>query len=115
MSLQGGRSGSRRQAALGDLIHVQFVALATKSGSARQVQLRQFEADAITEALQPTPYCLPQESMFGGEPSGITLLLALPIVLQEMVLAVRLVAKGFIPPGIASSCVRVDKVSPGSA
>jgi hypothetical protein len=39
--------------------------------------------------------CMALLIMFGAPPSGMTLILALPIALQEMVLAVWLIVKGF--------------------
>ena len=49
--------------------------------------------------------------MFGAEPSGITLLLALPIALQEMVLAVWLIVKGFNSTVIASPNILLNDIS----
>jgi hypothetical protein len=46
--------------------------------------------------------------MFGEEPSGMTALLALPIFLQEMVLEVWLIVKGFNPSAIISRSAKVD-------
>lgn len=51
-------------------------------------------------------------TVFDGEPfsvSGNLVLLALPIALQEMVLAVWLIVKGFNPAAIASGSAQVDK------
>ena len=41
-------------------------------------------------------------------PSGMLVLLAVPIALQEMVLAVRLIVKGFNPSAIASRSAKVE-------
>ena len=46
--------------------------------------------------------------MFGEEPSGMTLLLAFPIFLQEMVMAIWLIVKGFNPSVIASASAKVE-------
>jgi hypothetical protein len=46
--------------------------------------------------------------MFGEKPSGTTLLLALPIAVQEMVLAVWLMVKGFNATAISSGSAMVD-------
>lgn len=51
-------------------------------------------------------------TLFDGEPfsvSGNLILLALPIALQEMVLAVWLIVKGFNPAAIALGSAQVDK------
>jgi hypothetical protein len=50
-------------------------------------------------------------TLFSGQPfsvSGIMILLVLPITLQEMVLAVWLIVKGFNPSAIASGSALVD-------
>ena len=45
--------------------------------------------------------------LFGAEPSGMTLVLALPIALQELVLAVWLIVKGFNASAIDSEPARM--------